>query len=87
MHEMTRASDTAKINAPFAGEQFDFKADHALASERDGQRYLRIASSQFGDHEFRVTKIIGGHHREDFAGVEGRARAVVTTNTFCPCRG
>ncbi|MFI5301551.1 MAG: hypothetical protein ACHREM_25975, partial [Polyangiales bacterium] len=79
MHAMTRSADHAEIRAPFDGRSLHFKGDAATLETVDGARYLRL-TSKFGDGLFRVTKVIGGHHREDFAGVAvsaERADAVV----------
>ena len=35
-----------------------------------GTRFVQIRSRRFGDHLYRVTRVIGGRTREDFAGVE-----------------
>lgn len=77
MHNMTRDARTAKIVAPFDGTTFRFKEDSATfssdaASERGTERTVSVDSQRFGSHVYRVTKVIGGHHREDFAGVEMR---------------
>jgi predicted CXXCH cytochrome family protein len=72
MHHMTRVAgdDAFAGGAPFDGAEFRLKDDRALMETHDGVRYLRIESARFGRHLFRVTRVIGGHHREDFAGVE-----------------
>jgi predicted CXXCH cytochrome family protein len=76
MHLMTRVPGGAEIHAPFGGSQagssatFRFKDDVARLVERDGTRYVELASAQYGDHRYRVTRVIGGRYREDFAGVE-----------------
>ena len=72
MHNMTRLPDRATIATPFADTVFRFKNDRVVLSQKDGARLLRIESPRFGDHLFRITKVIGGHHREDFAGIELR---------------
>ena len=33
-------------------------------------RFVTLFSHEFGDHTYRVTRVIGGRYREDFAGVE-----------------
>ena len=68
MHRMTRQAKDAEIRAPFDGE-FRFKDDLVGFEEHHGERYMRINSAG-GSQLFRVTKVIGGHHREDFAGIE-----------------
>jgi predicted CXXCH cytochrome family protein len=72
MHNMTRLPERAAIVAPFTDTVFRFKDDRVVLSQKDGARLLRIESPRFGDHLFRITKVIGGHYREDFAGVELR---------------
>jgi predicted CXXCH cytochrome family protein len=70
MRNMTRTPETAAIRAPFDGRTFTFMGDSARLETRDGQRVMTLKSAQFGDHAYRITRVIGGHHREDFAGVE-----------------
>ena len=69
MHNMTRGIDAATVHAPFAGERFVLKADDAQMETKDGQRFVTIHGSGRA-RIFRVTRVIGGHHREDFAGIE-----------------
>jgi len=70
MHQMTRLPDGARIRAPFDGSEFHFKNDRARFESADGARFIRVASATAGTHVYRVTKVIGGRYREDFAGVE-----------------
>ncbi|MGZ3452099.1 MAG: hypothetical protein ACXVEF_20995 [Polyangiales bacterium] len=70
MHNMTRAVDAAHVQAPFDGSAFRFKDDVATFLSVQGRRYMRLETKEKGVSLFRVTKVIGGHHREDFAGVE-----------------
>ena len=70
MRQMTRLPATAKIRAPFDGRTWKFKDDEARFEQRAGTRFVRIGSRRFGDHLYRVTRVIGGRTREDFAGVE-----------------
>jgi hypothetical protein len=70
MHRMTRNADTAEIHAPFDGSVFQFKGDSARLEMRGKERFVAIESKQFGSKTYRVTRVIGGHHREDFAGIE-----------------
>jgi predicted CXXCH cytochrome family protein len=70
MHRMTRVPETTDVRAPFDGRVFRFKDDTARVVEADGARFVQLASSTFGDHLYRVTRVIGGRYREDFAGVE-----------------
>src|SRR5262249_18840872 len=69
MHRMTRLPAETQIEAPFSGE-FRFKDDRVRFEAMGGERFMRIESAQNGSRRFRVTKVIGGHYREDFAGVE-----------------
>jgi predicted CXXCH cytochrome family protein len=75
MHRMTRVPETADVRAPFDGRTFTFKDDTARLTEVDGARFVTLASPTFGDHVYRVTRVIGGRYREDFAGVEVAAPA------------
>ncbi len=70
MHQMTRLPDGAKIRAPFDGARFAFKDDSASFTQKDGDRFVDLSSARFGNHRYRVTRVIGGRYREDFAGVE-----------------
>lgn len=70
MHNMTRWIEGAEIKAPFDGREFHFKDDKVFLETVAGQRRMRIESAKYGHTSFRVTKVIGGHHREDFAGKE-----------------
>lgn len=73
MHRMTRLLPEAEVTAPFDGRALTFKGDKALLLTLDGQRHVRVIST-YGkapkDRLYRVTKVIGGRVREDFAGVE-----------------
>jgi predicted CXXCH cytochrome family protein len=70
MHLMTRLPEGARIRAPFDGTTFRFKDDSARLSEKDGARFVELTSASGGRHLYRVTRVIGGRYREDFAGVE-----------------
>jgi predicted CXXCH cytochrome family protein len=74
MRNMTRPAADANIVAPFQGERFTFKRDAITFERRDGARIMRLESATDGEHLFRVTKVIGGHHREDFVGVDGASK-------------
>lgn len=69
MHNMTRRADTAAIRAPF-DSAFRFKDGFVSLEMRDGHRWMRLGAPGRAERLYRVTKVIGGHHREDFAGVE-----------------
>ena len=75
MHLMTRLPEGARIRAPFDGTTFRFKDDSARLTEKDGARFVELASASGGRHVYRVTRVIGGRYREDFAGVEVGAGA------------
>lgn len=70
MHTMTRTPTTAAIRAPFDGTVFRFKDDTAKLERVGDDRFVSITSAKFGSKIYRVSRVIGGHHREDFAGVE-----------------
>jgi predicted CXXCH cytochrome family protein len=70
MHNMTRVPAEAEIRAPFDGHPFRFKDDTASLSVEGGERFVRLQSAATGEHLYRVTRVIGGRYREDFAGVE-----------------
>jgi predicted CXXCH cytochrome family protein len=72
MHKMTRAAETgaASVRAPFSHNVFRFKDDSAELYEQNGARFVRLSSKDRAEQLFRVTRVIGGRHREDFAGLE-----------------
>src|SRR5262245_9558854 len=70
MHNMTRTPPDARVRAPWNGRSFHFKDDAADFVEAGGDRFLRVESRRFGRHVYRVTRIIGGRYREDYAGIE-----------------
>jgi hypothetical protein len=78
MHRMTRDARTADIQAPFDGTTWRFK-DDAVHLERHGEdRIVRIepaGAGAAGVRTYRVTRVIGGRTREDFAGVDVDAKA------------
>lgn len=69
MHNMTREAKTADIKGPFDGTVFRFHDDTALLESRGSERFVTITSKRFGKGIYRITRVIGGHHREDYAGV------------------
>lgn len=76
MHDMTREPALADIKGPFDGTVFRFKDDTARLETVNGARFITIQSKRFGAGTYRLTRVIGGHHREDYAGVlVGAARA------------
>ena len=79
MHRMTRVPRGAEIRAPFDGRSFRFKDDEVKLSEDRGERFMEISSASFGRHIYRITRVIGGRYREDFAGREVDRAAVSAT--------
>lgn len=69
MHNMTREPALADVKGPFDGTTFHFKEDTARLATSGGIRTITIQSRKLGSGTYRVTRIIGGHHREDYAGV------------------
>lgn len=69
MHRMTRLPNAVSLDAPFDGRTFHFKNDSATLTTADGDHYMQVVSAKYGTETFRVTKVIGGHYREDFAGL------------------
>ncbi len=70
MRRMTRTAETAEVKSPFDGKTFVFKDDSVTLTSDQKSRFVAISSRTFGDHVYRVTRVIGGRYREDFAGVE-----------------
>lgn len=70
MHNMTRLIESAVVSAPFDGTVFHFKTDYVTLEMHKGAKYMRLNTKEKGELLFRVTKVIGGRHREDFAGVQ-----------------
>lgn len=68
MHRMTRLAPNLD-RAPFDGRRFGFKGDSVDLYAKGGRGYMRVRSRFDGDALYRVTKIIGGRVREDYAGV------------------
>ncbi len=69
MHNMTREARLADIKGPFDGSVFRLKEDTAKLETEGDARYVTIESKRFGSGKYRVTRVIGGTHREDYAGV------------------
>lgn len=70
MHRMTRLPESTDVRAPFDGHEFHFKDDIARFEQVGANRFVRLHSASTGEHLYRVTKVIGGRYREDFAGLE-----------------
>ena len=69
MHNMTREPALADVRGPFDGTTFTFKEDTARLETAQGARFVTLSSKRFGSATYRLTRVIGGHHREDYAGV------------------
>lgn len=69
MHNMTRLPSAAVPEVPWRGV-FRFQDDDVRFTRRGDERLMTIESQRFGTRTFKVTRVIGGRHREDFAGVE-----------------
>lgn len=69
MHNMTREARLAPSRAPFDGTVFSFAGDTATLASAGRDRFMSLASKKYGSGVYRITRIIGGHHREDYAGV------------------
>lgn len=70
MRNMTRDPRKADLRAPFAGETFTFKSDRVTLFKDGPLRFMELSSTREGRHLFQVTRVIGNHYREDFAGIE-----------------
>lgn len=70
MHRMTRRSSRGVSQAPFDGSQFHFKGDVATMVTEAGQHYMQLTSRSYSNAWYRITKVIGGRYREDYAGVQ-----------------
>jgi predicted CXXCH cytochrome family protein len=69
MHNMTRLPVAGTPMPPFAGS-FRFKDDAVRFETRADDRLMHIEAQGQSPRTFKVTRVIGGHYREDFAGVE-----------------
>ena len=90
MHRMTRLPVGDAIQAPFAGETFHFKDDTATLEQKDGVRFMRVTSLSSGEHVYRISRVIGGRYREDYAGIEVPAadpRAAPAVDPLAPRGG
>jgi predicted CXXCH cytochrome family protein len=80
MHNMTRLIADARIEAPFDGGTLRVRDDLVTTFQQDGARFMRIDSPRRHD-TFRVTKVIGGHYREDYVGVNVTGEPHPATDT------
>ena len=69
MHRMTRDGNVEGARAPFDGAALRFKGDVVRLETHAGARYVRIERAGTKSELYRITRIIGGRQREDFAGV------------------
>lgn len=69
MHRMTRGGE-AEVRAPFDGTRWRFKGDDVILERQGKDRFVRVESAGSPTRTYRVTRIIGGRAREDFAGVD-----------------
>jgi predicted CXXCH cytochrome family protein len=70
MHRMTRDAAGADVRAPFDGATWRFKDDAVVLERRGDDRVVRVEAAGAPARFYRVTRVIGGRTREDFAGVE-----------------
>lgn len=71
MRNMTRDAASARVEAPFDGASLRVGNDTATMTTEHGARFMTVTRPA-GVEKFRITKIVGGHYREDFVGVEVR---------------
>jgi predicted CXXCH cytochrome family protein len=82
MHNMTRHATDETVRAPFDGQVFRFKGNTVTMEEHDGRRYMRVDSKTTGSGLYRITKVIGGHYREDYVGQSVDGTAADSTPLF-----
>jgi len=70
MHLMTRDARGADVRAPFDGTRWRFKDDEVVLEKHGDDRLIRIESAGAAPVTYRLTRVIGGRTREDFAGVD-----------------
>src|ERR1700722_3540279 len=89
MHRMTRDVRDAEIRAPFDGTRFPYKNDAVVLDRRGADRMVQIESSGAPVATYRVTRVIGGRTREDFAGIEvgGSSEEMVLPISFVYATG
>jgi predicted CXXCH cytochrome family protein len=73
MHRMTREARGADVRAPFDGTVWRFRGDAAVLEKRGDERFIRVEPAGGAPRTFRITRVIGGRTREDFAGVDVEA--------------
>jgi hypothetical protein len=68
MRTMTRVPDGgALVHAPFDGTVFHFKDESVTLETKGGARWVHVDTGR-QRQSYRVTRVIGGRVREDFAG-------------------
>jgi hypothetical protein len=70
MHRMTRDARAARVRAPFDGTRWRFKDDTVVLDRRGDDRLVRVQPAGARPVTYRVTRVIGGRTREDFAGID-----------------
>jgi predicted CXXCH cytochrome family protein len=70
MHRMTRGARGADVRAPFDGKPWRFKDDAVTLERRGDDRLVRLQVAGAPGKTYRVTRVIGGRTREDYAGVD-----------------
>ncbi len=70
MHRMTRTARGADVQAPFDGARWRFKGDAVVMQRRGDDRLVRIEAPGAPAKTYKVTRVIGGRTREDYAGTE-----------------
>ena len=75
MHRMTRDARGATVLAPFDGTRWSFGGDTAVLDQKGGERFVRIKPARGPARTYRLTRVIGGRTREDFAGVDANGGA------------
>lgn len=71
MHRMTRDVDKTHVEAPFDGVTFRLGSDAITVVTEGTSKVMLLRRAGIGEQRFRVTKVIGGRYREDFAGRAG----------------
>src|SRR5580692_8655681 len=90
MHRMTRDARSAQVRAPFDGTRWSFKDDTVTLESHGGDRFVHVGSATGGPAvAYRVTRVIGGRDREDFAGIDvvGGSEEVVLPISFVYATG
>lgn len=68
MRTMTRVARDVPVEPVFDGRRFEYKDDRVTLFASGGERYMSIERGGGPAALHRVTRIIGGRHREDFVG-------------------